>query len=255
MTDGVFIGQVIRYHKNHDIQIKVFTQKAGKNAKEEMQMSKYVIVDLEMCKVPKPMRSERYHRGSETIQIGAVLVDENLQITDEFSLYVHPEYGSINGFIRNLTGITSFDVKDACTMREALERFVDWIPEDAICVSWSNSDENQIRYEAEAKGIKLPRLERLLDSWEDCQKTFADKIGETRKYRLSEALIAADIAFDEHLHNGLTDARNTALLFIKMKKEPVLVLNPYYQKGREEEERVEMYSLASLCPALRLVLA
>ena len=217
-------------------------------------MSKYVIVDLEMCKVPKPMRSERYHRGSETIQIGAVLVDENLQITDEFSTYVHPEYGSINGFIRNLTGITSFDVKDACSMREALEHFASWVPEDAVCVSWSSSDENQIRYEMEAKGIELPRLEQLLDSWKDCQKTFSEKIWENKKYRLSEALIIADIAFDEHLHNGLIDARNTALLFVKMEKEPILVLNPYYQRGREEED-VEMNSLASMCPALRLAFA
>lgn len=116
------------------------------------------------------------------------------------------------------------------------------------------ADENQIRYEMEAKGIELPRLEQLLDSWKDCQKTFSEKIGENKKYRLSEALIIADIAFDEHLHNGLIDARNTALLFVKMEKEPILVLNPYYQRGREEED-VEMNSLASMCPALRLAFA
>lgn len=49
-------------------------------------------------------------------------------------------------------------------MREALEHFASWVPEDAVCVSWSSSDENQIRYEMEAKGIELPRLEQLLDS-------------------------------------------------------------------------------------------
>ena len=43
-------------------------------------MREYVIVDLEMCKVPKPMRTEKYHWSSETIQIGAVLVNENLEI-------------------------------------------------------------------------------------------------------------------------------------------------------------------------------
>ena len=48
-------------------------------------MSKYVIVDLEMCKVPKAVRSSKYHWSSETIQIGAVLVDDNLEIIDEFN--------------------------------------------------------------------------------------------------------------------------------------------------------------------------
>lgn len=86
------------------------------------------------------------------------------------------------------------------------------------------------------------------------RRHFPEKIGENKKYRLSEALIIADIAFDEHLHNGLIDARNTALLFVKMEKEPILVLNPYYQRGREEED-VEMNSLASMCPALRLAFA
>ena len=46
-------------------------------------MSKYVIVDLEMCKVPKAVRSSKYHWSSETIQIGAVLVDDNLEIIDD----------------------------------------------------------------------------------------------------------------------------------------------------------------------------
>ena len=66
-------------------------------------------------------------------------------------------------------------------MREALEHFCKLGPEDAVCVSRSSSDENQIRYEMEAKGIELPRLEQLLDSWKDCQKTFSEKIGENKK--------------------------------------------------------------------------
>ena len=35
-------------------------------------MSKYVVIDLEMCKVPKNMRTSTYHWANETIQIGAV---------------------------------------------------------------------------------------------------------------------------------------------------------------------------------------
>lgn len=209
-------------------------------------MCKHVIVDLEMCKVPKAMRSERFHWGSETIQIGAVLVDENLEIIDEFCTYVHPQYGSIDGYIRDLTGITSYDVKDACEMKEALEQFIGWIPEDADCVSWSDSDEKQIRHEVEAKEICIPKLDMLLEDWKDCQKTFSEKMENEKQYRLLEALIAADIMYDENIHDGLIDAKNTAQLFIKMEKEPELILNEYYRKGREEDVQRATFTIGDM---------
>lgn len=217
-------------------------------------MSKYAIVDLEMCKVPRCLRSDEYRWAAETIQIGAVLVDENLEIVDEFITYVHPQYGSIDRYIRNLTGITSFDVKDACKMEDALQKFVDWLPEDAICVSWSENDEKQIRHEIESKKIEIPNLNRILDDWQDCQQTFAEKMETNRKYRLSEALVVADIMFDDHAHDGLVDAKNTALLFIKMKREPVLVLNKYYRKDNESITR-EVYTIGDIFSKMNVVFA
>ena len=60
--------------------------------------------------------------------------------------------------------------------------------------------------------------------------------------------------FDENSHDGLVDAKNTAMLFIKMEKEPVLVLNEYYRKSREENIQTEMYAVGDICSALRVVL-
>ena len=215
-------------------------------------MSKYVIVDLEMCKVPKANRLQRYHYASETIQIGAVLVDENLEIIDEFNTYVHPEYGEIDGFIRRLTGISTFDVKDAFKMKEALEKFVDWVPEDAVCVSWSDSDKLQICHEIAAKHINIPRLNSFLETWQDCQKTFSEKMDSNKQYRLSEALVASDIMFDDNLHDGLVDAKNTAMLFIKMKKEPILVLNEYYRRSLDNEVKTNMYTIGDVFSTLSI---
>lgn len=196
-------------------------------------MGRYVIVDLEMCKVPQARRSARYKWSQETIQIGAVAVDERFEIVNEFCEYVHPEYGYIDHTIRNLTGICGYDVKEAKGIVEVLKAFTDWIPDDAVCVSWSNSDELQIRHEIESKDIHIKKLDRLLDNWQDCQKQFGEKLNSNRRYSLSEALIAANIIYEDGAHDGLVDARNTAMLFIKMKKEPVLQLNKYYNIARE----------------------
>ena len=146
-------------------------------------------------------------------------------------------------------------MKDADGMEDALKAFINWVPEDAVCVSWSDSDEKQIRHETEAKEIHLPRLELLLDNWQDCQKIFGEKMKIERQYRLSEALIAADILYDENIHNGLVDAWNTAELFIKMEKEPVLVLNNYYRRSLEEEVQPEMYTIGDLFPGLQMAIA
>ena len=198
-------------------------------------MSKYVIVDLEMCNVPKGIKRDAYNWRNELIQIGAVLVDESLNITDEFMTLVSPEFGVVDNFIEKLTGISRKDVQGAPKFKESLEMFVNWVPSDAILVSWSENDENQIRKEIEAKNILVEGLNDYIDTWVDCQKTFGEKMNAQKNYKLSEALIIADIDYDDGEHDALVDAKNTAQLFVKMEREPVLVLNPYYSNQKEEE--------------------
>ena len=198
-------------------------------------MSRYVIVDLEMCNVPKGIKREVYNWRNELIQIGAVLVDESLNIIDEFMTLVSPEFGAIDNFIEKLTGISRKAVQGAPKIKEALEMFVNWLPNDAVLVSWSENDENQIRKEIEAKNIFVEGLDNFLDNWIDCQKTFGEKMNAQKNYKLSEALIIADIDYDEGEHDALVDAKNTAQLFIKMEREPVLILNPYYSNQKKEE--------------------
>lgn len=205
-------------------------------------MSKYVIVDLEMCNVPKGFIRDTYNWRSELIQIGAVVVDESLEITDEFMTLVSPEFGVVDNFIEKLTGISRKDVQGAPRAKEALELFMNWLPSDATLVSWSENDENQIRKELEAKGIVIEGLSDYLDNWIDCQKTFGEKMNAQKNYKLSEALIIADIDYDEGEHDALVDAKNTAQLFVKMEREPELLLNPYYTNQNEET----YYPFASL---------
>lgn len=190
-------------------------------------MGKYVILDLEMCRVKKEQAAE-FGSRTELIQIGAVLVDEKLEIADSFMTYVKPQYGEIDPFIEKLTGITPENVKDAPSSEQALDMLVKWMPEDALAVSWSYSDADQIIAEIDGKHIDNPRMEELLEKWIDCQYTFSEKMNNTeRSYKLSEALIIADIFYDENEHDALVDARNTAQLFIKMEKEEEFQVSQY----------------------------
>ena len=69
-------------------------------------------------------------------------------------------------------------------------------------------------------------------------------------YKLSEALIAADIMYEDGAHDGLVDAYNTALLFAKMEREPDLVLNPYYQHAISDEESSSGFTIGNLFEGL-----
>lgn len=185
-------------------------------------MSKYIIVDFEMCKVPIATRKEKHCGSMELIQIGAVKLNEDYIIEDTFSTYVKPQYGIVDKFIQNLTGIETKDTQNAPSTEEALKNFVDWLPDDGILVSWSENDEIQIRSELECKNISIPELNKYLDGWIDCQKTFSDKIHSEKKYNLTEALNITGIDYEDGAHDGLVDANNTALLFSKMKNETKL---------------------------------
>lgn len=199
-------------------------------------MGRYVVVDLEMCRVPKRLRSKKYRWGMETIQIGAVLLDDTMEVADRFMTYVAPQFGFIDDYIEDLTGIKTKNLTEAPSMEEAMEQFVEWVPKDATLVAWSNSDALQFRHEMQGKDIVNERMEALLENWVDCQQVFGERLHTARIYRLSEALVMADIDFDEKIHDGLVDAYNTALLYAKMEKEPELRLNSYYERIGEVAE-------------------
>lgn len=217
-------------------------------------LMKYAVLDLEMCKVPKGYKKYGYKWCQETIQIGAVLLNEDYEIIDEFNTFVKPEFGKIDCFIENLTGITQADVMDAPCFEEALEMFLDWLPADDVrCVSWSTSDPKQFIHEIFAKKVNDDRLEIIFANWIDCQKTFGEKMGRKNAYSLSEALIASDIYPEGREHDGLADAYNTALLFAKLEQNPDFELNPLYQTARSEETEHLSFCMGDLFAGIVVV--
>ena len=197
-------------------------------------MCKYVVVDFEMCDVPRGPVLKHYNYGTEIIEIGAVLLDESLNIVENFKSYVAPQYGYINSRIHELTKISFQDVANAPSFKEALEEFLAWVPEDATLVSWSENDEKQIKYESECKELNIPQLDKLFGNWLDCQRTFGEKMNTDRCYKLTEALRLTGIDYEDGEHDALVDARNTALLFAKMEREPELQLSHYYTEKTSE---------------------
>ena len=157
-------------------------------------MCYYVVVDLEMCRVPKTQRHQ-YKYKHEVIQIGAAIMDSDLNIIDTFNEYVKPEFGCLDSFISKLTGIQVDDLEKADTIQIVLNRFMAWLPQNDIVIpiSWSDSDELQLRHELTEKAIPIgERFGQMLFNWIDCQPQFSRKMKMKKQYSLEEALIATD---------------------------------------------------------------
>lgn len=197
-------------------------------------MNNYVVIDLEMCNTYKSIMNSKMNYKQELIQIGAVSLDENYNVIDSFVTYVSPEFGTVDGYIKQLTGISKEDTKNAPSAKDALESFVSWLPDGAQIVAWSKNDEKQIKSELHRKHFDIPELRETFGYWTDCQQMFGRKLNTNKKYKLSEALSIADICYDDGAHDALVDARNTARLFAKIQSEEEFELSPYFISASEE---------------------
>ena len=216
----------------------------------------YLVIDLEMCKVPRDYRSKGYKYANETIQIGAVLLDEEFKRIGTLSQFVRPEHSVIDYFIENLTGIKNGQVKHAPRLQEALLHMLNWIGDREYKVyAWSGSDRAQILHEIKAKNIVDEKIASFMEEsrWVDYQDIFMKRYEMFRKMSLEEALGRADIDPEGRFHDGLNDAVNTGLLIEKLE------LNPDYQLvSYEMPEKLSEHlssSLGELFAGMELKLA
>lgn len=178
---------------------------------------KHIVVDLEMNNVARKSEARKIC-CMETIEIGAVMLDDNYQEISSFRTYVKPEYNeTVMPKITDLTGITNAMVMNAPKFREALRMFTNWClgtGDQVTIYAWSDSDFSQIRKEMELKSYEVSEEERLLldTEWTDFQKQFDGHLGFEKQVSLKMALEMAGIGFSGREHDALDDARNTAEL-------------------------------------------
>ena len=192
-------------------------------------MSYNVILDLEMCKVPKNYRS-RYKYSTETIQIGAVLLDESFETVKTFTQYVHPEHGVVDTFIEKMTGIRNSVIKEAPNFKEAIHNLIDWIGDCEFKIyAWSGSDRSQILHEMRAKHIEDEEIEIFLneENWIDYQDVFTKRFELNRSFSLQEALDRTNLEPKGKLHDGLDDAINTGRLIKLLESDPEIKLTTF----------------------------
>ena len=191
---------------------------------------RYIVVDLEMHPLPNKFKLEKNICKCETIEIGAVMLDEELTEVSEFKRIIKPQYSTkIYPKYEKMTGITTAMVEQGDSFEDAFHSFTQWClgGESQIeIIAWSDNDFSQLVREIYLKRIELSQAEKaLMDGWRDFQKEFDHMLNKEYQVSLDLALLYADVAFEGHRHDALWDSRNTAELL---------------RRTREEEDRIRI---------------
>lgn len=179
---------------------------------------KHIVVDFEMNPISKINRQKDQLCRTEIIQIGAVVLDENMNEIGHFMTLVKPQLNDkIERHYEKLTGIKTEMVSHAPEFEDAVGMFLSWcnsISGKKEILQWSESDYSQLSSEMDLKEYIMTDAEAaLMTTWYDFQKEYSEVLGVERAVSLSKAVMYAGIEFDGQEHDALWDARNTAKLF------------------------------------------
>lgn len=166
-----------------------------------------IVLDLEFISIKQ---QHQPFTMQEIIEIGAIALNAENEIMDEFQTYVKPQYGVVSPMITSITGITNEMLRKADYFSRAMQRFEAWLPQKEAYrfYTWSRSDQTVFLRESEWK--ERPLLDGFYRYWVDLQRLHQRIYRFSRPLKLVEALGSMQIEFEGTEHGALADARNTA---------------------------------------------
>ena len=103
----------------------------------------YIVLDLEWNQPLNPDSAirEPFFFDSEIIEIGALKLNEQFEIVDEFKTFIKPVfYPVMNGDVVRLTKIRPQELEGAPDFPAAYRAFRDWCGEECCLCAWGTDD-------------------------------------------------------------------------------------------------------------------
>lgn len=176
----------------------------------------YIVIDLEW----NGSYSKKAHGYfNEIIEVGAVKVNENMQILDEFRSAIKPVVSKkLSSIVTDLTNITAEELEDGTTFAGMMRQLSRWMgTEPSVVLTWSTTDllvlmENCRFFYGRQE---IPFLQNYMDFQVYAQQRMGvDTAQQLGLARAGEMLgIPED---DMSLHRALDDSRLTAAILQKV---------------------------------------
>ena len=179
----------------------------------------YIVLDMEWNQPwpgsPSAKKVLPVQIRGEIIQIGAVRVTEDQQVTDEFQVLVKPKYyRRLNRRVSKLTGIKETQLREeGVPFPEAIEAFRSWCGEDIVFLTWGFDDIGILR-----ENLMLFDLNTdFTEKWYNAQMIFnAQTDGSNAQKALKTAMEIFGIEATRPAHDALGDAYHTALICARL---------------------------------------
>lgn len=178
----------------------------------------YIILDLEWNQ-PLSYNSSAYKSVGgkllfEMIQIGAIKLNDQLEIIDTFNQLIQPtHYVKLHPRIKRITGISQDQLCDAPQFCEAAQRFHAWCGTDCTLLTWGCDDVSVFQQNLDFFAYSEPFPQMY-----DLQRLYGELTGDTKnRAGLKSAMehFGIEPEADHPFHNALNDAYYTALVFQK----------------------------------------
>lgn len=199
----------------------------------------YVVVDFEWNQSSYGRRTNP-RIPFEIIEIGAVMLDENLQEIDRYSATVRPKvYKKLHFMTRDLTGITQEELDRSDPFPYVLVDFMMWCGDDSIFCTWGGNDLVELQ-----RNMKFYHLEDLLEGpfdYYNVQKIFCELyMPDQQAAALEAAVDYFQMEKDLPFHRAIHDADYTARVLRRMGTEKIksLFSVDYYQNPKTVEDEI-----------------
>lgn len=195
----------------------------------------YIVLDLEFNQDFTSLIDENINKKYpfEIIQIGAVKLDKNLNVIENFNKFIKPSiYSKINPYITDLTGITTEQLANERPFTLIYDEFINFIENtDSIILIWGTSDIKELYKNTEYHKLNTKLLPK---KFINIQPFVSLCLGFTTKnlLNLKHAAESLNIPVKDDFHDALIDATYTAEIFKK-------IYNPSIQPSVYDETFVK----------------
>ncbi len=175
----------------------------------------YIIMDLEWNNAYLKSAQKFVN---EIIEIGAVKLNENLEIVDTYSELIKPVVSKkLRARIKDLTHITNEEIFSGMPLKDAVSQLEDWVGEDAVVMTWGDTDIRtlQTNFKYFLKKDNITFIKKYADLQRYCQCFI--NMENVQQAGLSYAAECLEIDAEKYPHHrALDDSLLSAECFVKV---------------------------------------